>query len=452
MNTNYKKYIRLPLIATLLLFSACDDRLEIEPAQSISEEQALSTEQNVQTVLTGAYDIISSTSLFGGGLQMDSELLAADGELVFSGTYNDPSEIWRKEISTVNLDVTNTWMDAYDAINTVNNVLSALEVVSEGERDRVEGEAKFIRGLLYFELARFYAQPYNAGNASSAPGIPLVVTPTRAIDESLNVSRSSLEETYQQAISDLMDAETLLPARNGIFASSTAAAAVLSRVYLQQQDYANAATAADRAIQYAEGNFNLLPNIEDVFNQGENTPEDIFAIQVTTQDGTNGMQLYFGTTSAGGRGDIEIQNAHFQRYEEGDQRADLFYTDAEGTRTAKWFDQFANVQVIRLAELYLTRAEANLREGTTVGASPADDLNRIRRRAGLEPIENPSVEDVISERFVELAFEGQKIHDIKRLEQSTDGFNYDANLLVFPIPQREMNANPALEGQQNPGY
>lgn len=452
MMINIKKYITLSLIGGFLALGACDDRLEIEPAQNIAEEQALESDANVKTVLVGAYDVLSHSSLYGGGIQMNSELLGANGELNFSGTFNDPSQIWRKEITTVNASVSSFWLNAYDAINTVNNVLSALEVVNEDDRERVEGEAKFIRGLLYFELARFYAQPYNAVNASSAMGVPLVLTPTRGIDESVYTDRSTLEATYQQAISDLQDAESMLPPKNGFFASSTAAAAVLSRVYLQQHDYANARDAANRAIQYAEGYFNLVPNVEDAFNQETNTPEDIFAIQVTRQDGANSMVTFFATPSAGGRGDVEIQPRHFDRYEEGDARADLFYSDAEGVRTAKWFNQFANVQVIRLAELYLTRAEANLQEGTTVGATPAEDLNRIRSRAGLDPIENPTLEDVISERFVELAFEGQKIHDIKRLERSTDGFPYNANLLVYPIPQREINANPALEGQQNPGY
>lgn len=452
MITSIKRYITFSLVGGFLALGACEDRLEIDPAQNISEEQALESDANVKTVLIGAYDILSHSSLYGGGIQMNSELLGANGELNFSGTFNDPSQIWRKEITTVNASVTSFWMNAYNAINAVNNILSALEVVNEADRERVEGEAKFIRGLLYFELARFFAPPYNAVNASSAMGVPIVLTPTRDIDESVYIGRSTLEQTYQQAISDLQDAESLLPPKNGFFANSTAAAAVLSRLYLQQHAYGDARDAANRAIEYAQGYFNLVPNIEDAFNQGENTPEDIFAIQVTTQDGANSMVTFFATPSAGGRGDVEIQNRHFDRYEEGDARAELFYTDAEGVRTAKWFNQFANVQVIRLAELYLTRAEANLREGTTVGATPAEDLNRIRLRAGLEPIEEPTLQDVISERFVELAFEGQKIHDIKRLELSADGFSYTANLLVYPIPQREINANPALEGQQNAGY
>jgi hypothetical protein len=454
MITNIKKFFTLSLIGSFLVLGACDDRLNIEPAQAVSDELVLDTDSRVKAVLIGAYDILSSSNLFGGGLQMNSELLAANGELIFSGTYNDPAEIWRKEMTTVNSSVRNTWLDSYEAINVVNNVLSALEVVEEEDRSRVEGEAKFIRGLLYFELVKFFGKPYSAGNTNTNLGVPLVLTPTTEIDESVNVARSTVEETYAQIVADLQDAEELLPVNNGIYANKVTAAGILSRVYLQQHNYTDARDAANRGIQYAagSGNFYLVSNVEDAFNQTTNSPEDVFAIQVTTQDGTNAMVTYFATKSAGGRADIEIQPLHFERYEEGDERAELFYSDAEGIRTAKWFDQFANVQVLRLAELYLTRAEANERLGTEVGATPAEDLNRIRTRAGLEPIEAPTLEDIISERFIELAFEGQKIHDIKRLEMEVDGFEYDADLLVYPIPQREINANPALQGQQNPGY
>ncbi|WP_017731327.1 RagB/SusD family nutrient uptake outer membrane protein [Nafulsella turpanensis] len=452
MITKFKNYITLSLVGSFLALGACEDRLNIEPAQAVSDELVLDTDARVKAVLIGAYDILSDGDLFGGGIQMNGELLAADDELIFSGTYGDPSQIWRKEITTTNSDVADFWMDSYAAINVVNNVLSALEVVDEEDRAVVEGEAKFIRGLLYFELAKFFGQPYSAGNTTTNLGVPIVLEPTEEINESVNVPRATVEETYNQAIADLKDAEELLPIVNGIYANKVAAAAVLSRVYLQQQNYVEARDAANRGIEYAEAYFNLVPNIEDAFNQTANSQEDILAIQVTTQDGTNALVTFFATKSAGGRADIEIQPLHFERYEEGDLRADLFYSDDEGVRTEKWFNQFANIPLIRLAELYLTRAEANERLNTEVGATPAEDLNLIRVRAGLEPIEDPTLEDIINERFVELAFEGQKIHDIKRLEMEVDGFAYDAELLVYPIPQREINANPALAGQQNPGY
>jgi hypothetical protein len=101
--------------------------------------------------------------------------------------------------------------------------------------------------------------------------------------------------------------------------------------------------------------------------------------------------------------------------------------------------------------MYLTRAEANYRLGTAVGANPLDDINTIRTRAGVAPLTSiANVEQIYLERRRELAFEGFALHDAKRFKQTVDGLPWNDNKLVLPIPFREMNANPSLT--QNPGY
>ncbi|MDW7692623.1 RagB/SusD family nutrient uptake outer membrane protein [Flammeovirgaceae bacterium SG7u.111] len=431
-----------------LIATACENELELAPPQDIDNAVALSSDANVKTVLIGAYDALGNSDLFGGNTLRNAELLAADGEIAFSGTFGDPAEIWRKEMTVINGDAGELWLEAYEAINITNNVLSALDVVNEEDKTRVEAEAKFIRGLVYFDLVLNFSQPYSAGNTATNLGVPIVTEPN-SVEK---VSRNTVDEVYAQVISDLSFALENLPADNGVYANSVAAAAVLSRVYLQQANYADARDAANRALTDADGIYFLNSAVEDAFNSSTNTPEDVFAIQVTTQDGANNMQLFFASTTNGGRGDIEVQQTLIDRFETGDDRLNLFYFDeATGDiRSGKWVNQFGNVGVIRLAELYLTRAEANFREGTTIGDSPANDLNLIRGRAGLTNIDNPTLDDILKERSIELALEGQKIHDAKRLKLTVDGFAYNANELVFPIPDRERNVNGNLE--QNSGY
>jgi hypothetical protein len=103
--------------------------------------------------------------------------------------------------------------------------------------------------------------------------------------------------------------------------------------------------------------------------------------------------------------------------------------------------------------MYLIRAECNLRLGTNVGDTPANDLAQVRNpaRVGLAVIATPALNDVLMERVRELAFEGVRIHDIKRLKQSTGLFAWNSDLLVFPIPQREVDASRGVI-VQNPGY
>jgi hypothetical protein len=433
-----------------LAFSAvsCTDLLNLEPQQSISENLALSSDANVKAVLVGAYDAISDGDLYGGNLLKHSELLGGDGEIFWVGTFNAPREIANKQINVTNGDVLATWSDAYVAINLCNNVLDALSVVNAEDRPRVQGEALFLRSALFFELVRLYAPQYSAANAS-APGIPLVLTPTRGISEASNVARNTVGEVYDRIEADLEEAEGLLPVENDFFANSAAAAALLARVHLQRGDYALARDAANRVIN--SGLYALLPDYADCFNNGENTVEDIFAIQVNTQDGVNWMNLFYSIPAFGGRdGDIEIEDDHLALYDSADARLALFFEGAGATRTGKWNNQFGNVNIIRLAEMHLIRAEGNQRLSTATGATPLDDYNEIRTRAGLPAATSVSLDDILLERRRELAHEGVKIHDMRRLGTPVGPRSADDPKLVFPIPQREIEANPNMT--QNNGY
>jgi tetratricopeptide (TPR) repeat protein len=445
----------LALACAIALFFVGCDFLEVEPKQSISSDQALSGEQNVTAALNGAYNDLSDVDLYGGQYMMSPDLLADDGDVQWVGTFASPAEIIRKNIQTNNGFVEAQWADAYETINGANNVLSALDQIEDPqERQRIEGEARFIRGILYFELVRLFGQPWNAGDPSSNPGVPLVLEPTRSITEEDNVTRNTVQEVYDRVITDLDSARILLPESNGAFADTYAASAVLSRVHLMQGDYQEAAEAADRVLQ--SNQFELAPTFAGAFNNVEDIPEYIFSIQVSSQDGGNDLNLFYASETDGGRGDINIQSQHLNRYAAADERGDFFYADqATGdTRTQKWQDDDAdgaNIPVVRLAEMYLTRAEANLRTGgAPVGQAPVADVNAVRNRAGLNSVNTVTVDDVLRQRRLELAFEGNLLHDLKRTGRSVGSLSFDAEELVYPVPQRECDANPEI--QQNPGY
>lgn len=451
LNMRFLKTTMLTVLAFGLLAVNCDSLLDTEPAQSIDGSVALETEANVLTVLNGAYDGMSDDDMFGGQYQMEADLMANDNtdpEIRWVGTFEEPEQIWRKQILVENGQVSATWTESYDAINRANNVLSALDVIEDqATRDQVEAEAKFIRGIAYFYLVQFYAKPYSDGNASSNPGVPIILTPTTGIDESSQVSRNTVQEVYDQVLSDLTDAEAGLPDENGGYATSYAAAGFLSRVYLQLGQYGNARDAAHRVID--SGAFSLVPNYVDAFNNAENSSEDVFAIQVSEQDGAHSLNTFFAHPDFGGRGDITISPTHLAFYEAGDERINAMRADSSATE--KWNDFTANIPVIRLAELLLTRAEGISEAGPgTTGATAAGDLNAVRARVGLAPIVAPTTADILAERKLELAFEGQILHDLRRTQRDVGSFAYDADEVVWPIPQRETDVNPNLT--QNPGY
>lgn len=439
---------------TLIMAIGCDSLLDLDPKQQVSSATAYETSEAVETALIGAYDGLSDDDAYGGSYLYLADLLGQDGDVFWSGTFEQPEEAFNKNFQTDNSFVGAVWTESYDAINRANNVIANLEVVDDDIRDRVEGEARFIRGTIYFELVRVFGKSWNDGDPSSNLGVPLVLDPTDAITEESFVSRNTVQQVYQQVITDLTEAKSLLPESNSFFANTYAASAILSRVYRQQGNWTGARTEASRVIE--EGPYSLVSNYVDAFANSSNTGEDIFAIQVTSQDGANDLNLFYAPDEDGGRGDVDIQQVHLDKYETGDERLNQFYPDGNGViRTAKWQNSVdGNINVVRLAEMYLTRAEANfiLGESEPNNTTPAEDLNVVRDRVGLPANLTPTLDDIRDERFLELAFEGHFLHDLKLREGNLTnaGLNWNANELVYPIPQRERDANENLS--QNPGY
>jgi tetratricopeptide (TPR) repeat protein len=444
----------ISIISTVILcgiFTGCDKYLDLEPSQNISENIALTSDENVKHVLTGAYSEFALNWIYGGCLLRNAELLGGNGEIQWVGTYVDPRQIFNKTMIATNEDATMQWIDSYEVINTANNILTALAVVKDADRNRVQGEALFLRGLMYFDLVRFFADQYQFGVANTQLGVPLITTPTQGITAASFVTRNTVDEVYTQVLADLTQAASLLPKDNDVYTSSGAANALLARVYLQRGEYANARDAANTVI--ASGAYSILPSYADVFNQDNNTAEDIFATQITPQDRFSSMTEFFSVPEFGGRdGDIDILDGHLNLYPAGDQRRDLFFIGNGAERCGKWNNQYGVINLIRFAEMYLIRAECNITLGTNVGATPLADYNVIHTRAGLTAAATVTLADILLERRLELAFEGFKIHDVRRLHQNVVSYPYNDPKLLFPIPARELEANPKLKTQQNPGY
>ncbi|GAB3739387.1 RagB/SusD family nutrient uptake outer membrane protein [Spirosoma lituiforme] len=440
-----------------LWMASCTSQLDIKPVNSVATGQALSTASDLNALLVGAYDGLSGINLYGGSLIRDGELLAtvpSSGDVNWTGTFTAPQQIYTKNILVNNGQADVTWTDAYRTINICNTVLANLNLAATTDQARIEGEAKFIRGSLYFELVRFFGKDWSDGDPNASLGVPLVTTPTVNLDANSNVPRSTVAAVYTQVLADLTDAEAKLPATNSFFATKGAAGAQLSRVYLQKADYANAANAANRVITsktYQLVDTDLVFDTRE-FQNGINSNETIFAIQITDQDGINDVNTFYASSSEGGRGDIDINESFIAQFGSTDRRAGLFYDDDGLFRTEKFINQYGNIQVLRLAEMYLTRAEANFRSGTTIGDTPLNDVNVIRNRAGATLLTTAqlTLANILRERRFELAFEGTYIHDIKRTKASVGTLPYNSPKLLFPIPLREITTNPAL--LQNAGY
>ncbi len=475
-----------------LSLAGCKDALDISPLQSIDAATAYNTPQKVSAAVVGAYARLDNPRLYGTDLILVPELLAGNGYINWDGTFQNYRQIRNHtQVATLS-NAEGIWTQAYDAINQCNLILDNLGVVTDpGQKSQYEGEASFIRGAMYFELVRLYAQQYKPGGGNTQAGVPINLTPITTVEQAdTKLARASVEEVYAQVIKDLQNAVTKLPAQNISRASSYAAQALLSRVYLQQGNYVAALAAADNVI--TKSGASLIGSVAAVF-ANRNSAESLFEIQQNDQNnaGTSndGLATYFaGYSPTGdqgvlyGRGDVRVLGSFASQYGPNDVRGTdslsaittkklIYLSDGNNRvnrlRTLKWRVYGQNIPVIRLAEMYLTRAECEIRAGQLTAAT--QDVNRIRVRSGATQYTTVTLPDVLRERQLELAFEGFRIHDLRRTDgivipevpaqPATPGSPAtpyvppvratDARF-VLPIPQREINNNANLT--QNAGY
>jgi hypothetical protein len=460
------KYSIIALSTIVMLYnSGCQKQLDIKPHDTVESDQALKTSKDVQGVLIGAYTAAGLRNLYGGRLQSTTDFLADDGDFSYFGTFSEYTELNDKKITINNAFVEGVWDDGYNTIGVCNTVLANLNLVDEVNKARVEGEAKFLRGTTYFDLARAFGKAWNDGSPTTNLAVPLVLTPTTTIPGIQKVKRNTVAEIYAQAIADLTTAETNLEVGKSVYASSSAASAVLARIYLTQEKFDQAEAEATKII--ATGDFALVKNFTEEFQKPAqathvfNSTEDIFAIQISSQSGFNALNEVYASSDFAGRGETYINQQHFDRYEAGDDRANEFTDDPF---TTKFNNTFGNVITIRLAEIYLIRAEARVRKAAPNLAGAAADINVVRNRAKLANTTAKTAtalfDAVKKERRVELPFEGFRLGDLKRYKESTHSIDGDGNpvetfpwnsaKLIFPIPKRERDANPNLT--QNEGY
>jgi len=455
-------------LITAMFFVACfscNKKLDVQPQNNVTN---IETGDDVEALLFGGYSLLQNASAFGEQYIFIADLLADADQVDFVGTFTDYKDLWNKNQTKETAIATTIWENSYLIIENMNIVLDKISLVDDDKKDVITAEAKFMRGVAYFELINFFAKPFSAGNTASNPGVPLVLQPTYIYDSTKNKpSRASVEDVYAQIIADLTDAENgLETSSENARATTYSAEAFLARVYLNMHDYTNAAKMADKVIE--SGMFSLTSTYNQAFNNPSNSSEDIFGIQQTPQSnaGTtdNGIVTFYryaydaDDVSQGGRGDAQVDPGYFDHFDDPNDFRAGYVADGYsisgvgGTYALKWLTFYRVVPVVRLAEMYLTRGEANLRKGgSPIGdVAPLEDINTVRRRSNAEDLSSVKGQDFVEERFRELGFEGDRLWTLKRLKLSVGDYAYDDPKLVLPIPQREIDVNSNLT--QNEGY
>ncbi|WP_210466371.1 RagB/SusD family nutrient uptake outer membrane protein [Rufibacter roseolus] len=469
MKNNYKVMLLAGLLSAGMLSSCGDEFLDETPSTGINANEALRTDNDVLSALRGAYGGLASTNLYGLNLPVLGDMLADNMYVATSnsGYFNSLSGY---NFLNNSGEVTEIWTGAYDVINRTNAIINSNPTVTDQEAvDQYKGEAYALRALMYFELVRHFARPYNETANASHLGVPLVL---KEFEYNAQPSRNTVAEVYAQILSDLDKAYTMMTLDEGtVRLSKYAARALQAEVNLYKGDYALALQQAEEVIN--ESGVELLP-YESVLSYWAETDatklqglESLFEVSAT-QTENNGVNEYAYFFNQGGYGQNLATPSLFAQYSPDDIRRQLIRVGRRGagdnpayivTKYNAIAGDAEDKVVIRMSEVYLIAAEAANRTGndelalTYLNALVAErEPGKVYASTGTQLLN-----DIITERRKELAFEGDRFATLNRLMADITGRRRAPNDLpysdpkrILPIPRTEITANPNI--QQNPGW
>jgi starch-binding outer membrane protein, SusD/RagB family len=440
------RILTLAIISTFAITSC--DVLNVEPTQSITAEGAIQTPSDLERALMGCYNGLQSADYYGRNFLVLPDL-AADN-LDWRGTSQDYGVINNNVPSPDLFLIEGIWASIYSMINGANNAIYYLpnvENLSENAHDNFLGELMFIRALGYFDLVRTFG------------GVPLRTLPTLEAGDGLHVARTPANDVIDFIIEELEDAIELISNTQKGRATQLAAKALLARVYLFAEEYSNAWTLANEVI--LSNDYSLVTNYEELY-LNPHSAESIFEIDFNEQDG-NRLAQYFAPSPAG-RYEFGPYDSFIDLYDTNDERfnASIDTSKAESPAVIKYKDVQQgsdNVIVLRLAEMYLIRAEAEANSTSPNIANVQADIDAVRIRANIGGTSATTInqlkDEILNQRRFEFAFEGHRWFDLVRTGKAIEmleNVNSEYQLL-FPIPQSEILSNNAIKPEdQNPGY
>ncbi|WP_154855110.1 RagB/SusD family nutrient uptake outer membrane protein [Cyclobacterium xiamenense] len=454
-----------------MTMSSCEEFLTIAPETALSSATFYKTETDFEQAVNATYaplrSIANSRSWLLCEMRSDNTIYARNINFGATEQQEDLSDHALPEDQgiTTNTHVLNQYRQDYLIIARANQILTQIDEIefNQASKDNLKGQALFLRGYAYYELARYFGS------------VPLHLTPVTTREEAA-LPLTPESEIYAQLISDIQAAVNLLPVRSqqGVGrASKGAAQMLLADVFITQKRWAEAETLLKAII--SSGEYSLIDNYEDVFSESvgnKNNAESLFEIQfLEGPEGLNSSFLYSfmprpislqelqpitGTSNPqplDGEGNNIPTPDIIAAYEDGDLRKDasIAYVEISGSdredKVYPYIKKYAkhhelhgnhgiNWPIYRYAEVLLFLAEALNEQGKTEEA--AGYLNQVRNRAGLANStasgQTDMREAIFKERRVELAFENKRWFDITRADRVQEIIgDFGARALANPL-------------------
>lgn len=490
------------------LSSCVNDWLDVAPSDGTDADAALTSSSDLDAARTGMYKALKGNSSFvdyyGQQFFVYGDVHAGDdyqynniGGSNRASFYYDMNYQTASEFTSSTSSSNVAWKSPYIVIGRANRIIAAAEggalsdaAEAKATIDQYAAEAKVLRALAHFDLVRIYGKPYTEDQGASL-GVPLV---TEVLESNAKPARSTVAEVYTQVVKDLTEAissNALATETEPGYVSVWGAKAILSRVYLNMGDYANALSVAEDIIKNSGA---ALWTRDQYFKAWDastpNESEFLFRLNVAGSTDSNDLNGIGNLQQRDGYKEMVATKKFVDMLtsDPKDVRNDMFLpAKAEkevavyGTNKVflnKLRGQGGNlrnvtiVPIIRLSEVYLTAAECAFRNNDkTKAVEYLNDLvkNRTTTVASLATVDNITLDRILIERRKELIGEGQRYFDALRnnetitrytseadkgwhqtLSKEAQSFNRDYFKAIAAIPQAEINANPNIK--QNTGY
>lgn len=470
---------------------SCNDATDILQKSELSDEVAFQTVADLQTGLNGAYGAYGPD--FGGNGDGDAILfndLFTDNFKRGLASNNQGAQEYNWILMPASDPNTRIWSNRYSTINRVNRVLRAYDRIVPGLTDNngianaehIKGQLLALRALAHFDLLQYFAPSYSDRNALGVIIMDFVPNIEDAFE------RNTVGEVFDFVNQDLLEAASLLnPAvanTSRFYIDADVVKAVRARVAIFEGNNQLAETLATELI----ADFPLATPTEylDMWADGA-SPENIFVLSRVPGNNRVAALYYANRTDITGSPFFEMSNQLYNLYEDTDVRKIAFVDPTsvfEGTNSPDnvlLIDKYPgsdqpllnDIKLFRTSEMVLIQAEAQARQANLAGSRASlQTLVDIRHPGGGPTVPNfASLNDALSyilvERRKELAFEGHRWLDLKRIGReigigvdrlSVDAASFTApeDLLpndyrwTLPIPQAEINANRVIT--QNIGY
>ena len=483
------KQVKIFIAAILIMAMAgCSkDFLDVPPTNAGDASESIQTASDANRMMIGLMANMTSSAYYGRNFIMYGA--AKGGDLTIFSAGRGLDGLYKFDHSPTSGSYSGFWSQIYHCILQANNIIDGINKLkaagSTENLDNAMGQALTARALMYFDLVRLYGKPYSMDKSSF--GVPNI---TERLVASAQPLRATVEENYTQIMTDLTTAAPLISkSKSDGFLNYYGNMALQAKVNLYMEKYPEALTAAKIVIE--SNVYKLYSNADWVGSWTKQfQSESIFEISMDLVNdlGTGSLGYYLrrkghgGPAAAGwfmasdyflnrlGQDPNDVRWGVMSYDESGPTHLGASYKfsgsvnlDGDGKNNSS----AVNIKVIRLSEVYLIAAEAAFHSDKTVAIGY---LNAIRQRApDLAPATELTItlDMILDERSKELFTEGNRFFDMMRLNQSityNDDFGgvpvsnrpktIDRTFpkIVLPISQDEINANPGLAAEQNPGY